>query len=118
MADLLKEKLDKQAVDNKAEAEEKQELDDLAAKDLVNEETKDAMADMLKDKLEKQAVDNKAEAEEKQELDDLAAKDLVNPESQAAMENMLAKKKELNPDAAVFEPASAEQQETEEEIEA
>merc|ERR1719242_2828836 len=91
MADMLSEKLEKQAVDNKMETEEKAELKDLADKDLVNEDSKAAMADMLSEKLEKQAVDNKMETEEKAELNDLADKDLVNEDSKAAMAENLAK---------------------------
>merc|ERR1712003_415099 len=54
------------------EKEEKQELAEVAEKDLVNEDSKKAMGDMLAEKMEKQKMDNKAEADEAAELKGVA----------------------------------------------
>jgi len=91
-AEMLADKIQTQAVDNKMKADEKEELKELEAKDLVNPDTQAAVSDMLADKIEKQAFDNKMEAEEKAELDALAEKDLVNPETQAEVADLVAEK--------------------------
>jgi len=112
---------EEQAVDHKAEEEEKRELKE---KDLVNEESKNAMAGMLADELTK-AADNKAEKEEKNNLKELENKDLVNEESKnkQAVENKEEEeeKKELENEDLNEEPknkqavdAKAEEEETKE----
>merc|ERR1719326_2467360 len=88
MADMLAEKMQKQAMDNKMEAEEKAELDALASEKKVSEAGEMPMSGAMQAK-KQQIMDEK---EEKAELDEIAASDPVNAESKAAMADMLAEK--------------------------
>jgi len=73
-------------------AETKAELDEVAAADAVNEESKSALSNALAGKMAKQKMDNMDAAEQKAELAEVEALDAVNEESKAGLAAKLAGK--------------------------
>jgi len=107
MGDMLAEKMEKQKMDNKAEADKAAELKEVAEAKKVSEAEPVPMPGAMQ-AAKQQAIDAK---EEKEELDDLKEKDLVNEDSKSAMAEIVEKKKAKDAEAA-------EEEEMEEEVDA
>jgi len=107
MGDMLAEKMEKQKMDNTAEADEAAELKEVAEAKKVSEAEPVPMSGAMQ-AAKQQAIDAK---EEKEELDDLKEKDLVNEDSKSAMAEIVEKKKAKDAEAA-------EEEEMEEEVDA
>jgi len=90
--EALKAAADLAEMEPEVHVQQEEELNSVAAKNLVNPDSIAATGEMLSDKLQKQSLDNKMNQEEQEELKDLAAKDLVNPDTIAATGEMLSEK--------------------------